>query len=74
MGLDALVNSASIQRVLNRCWRNKVTVSSDFARGNATIIAMAASMVFLSTKVGDRRYSNQWHITPQGLHWLMEQE
>jgi hypothetical protein len=49
-------------------------VKSDFARKEADIFAMAASLQLITTKVGAQRFANAWHITTKGLTWLNERE
>jgi hypothetical protein len=51
-----------------------VRLKSDFARREADIIAMAASLQLITTKVGNQRFANTWHITSKGLHWLNEKD
>jgi hypothetical protein len=55
--------------VLTRCWRDKVMVSSNLARSLSTAVGMAASIGFITTKVGPL-FTRQWHITKKGLEWL----
>lgn len=49
-------------------------VKSDVARKEADIIAMAASLQLITTKVGAQRFAKTWHITTKGLTWLNEKE
>jgi hypothetical protein len=51
-----------------------VRIKSDFARKEADIIAMAASLHLITTKVGTNRFAKTWHITTKGLAWLNEKE
>lgn len=55
-------------------WREKVSVKSDYARTNAEIVAMAASLHMLTTKTGVSTFANEWQITNTGLSWLNERE
>jgi hypothetical protein len=59
---------------LVKVWRDGVRVKGDYARYEADIIAVAASLQMVTTKVGEGRFANSWHITSKGLHWLSEQE
>jgi hypothetical protein len=59
---------------LKECWREHVRVKSDYARKEADIIAMAASLRLITTKVGAQRFAKTWHITTKGLAWLNEKE
>lgn len=61
-------------RVLRACWREKVRVKADYARSNADIVAMAASLQLITTKIGRQRFASVWHITTKGLSWLNEKE
>lgn len=49
-------------------------MKGDFARSNAEIVGMAASLQLITTKVGANTFANSWHITSKGLTWLKEQE
>jgi hypothetical protein len=49
-------------------------VSSNFARQQASYIAMAASMQLITTRVSSGVYRGAWNITPKGLSWLRETE
>jgi hypothetical protein len=44
------------------------------ARKEADVIAMAASLQLITTKVGAQRYAKTWLITSKGLTWLNEKE
>lgn len=55
-------------------WRDRVSVKSDYARTNAEIVAMAASLHMLTTKTGVSTFANEWQITNTGLAWLNERE
>lgn len=48
------------------------TVSSVFARANARLVAAAASMQLITTRVNRDVYSGDWQITGKGLRWLNE--
>ena len=58
--------------LLDRVWREKVSVKSDYARSNAEIVAMAASLHMLTTKTGVSTFASAWQITQTGLTWLQE--
>ncbi|MBW7970978.1 hypothetical protein [Bradyrhizobium sp. BR 10289] len=49
-------------------------MKSDVARREADIIAMAASMQLITTKVRRDRFTKTWLITSRGLQWLNEKE
>lgn len=63
-----------LTRVLKTVWRDVVRVKADYARKEADVIAMAASLRLITTKVGPQRFANTWHITTTGLSWLKENE
>jgi len=51
-----------------------ITVSSNFARERAPIIAMAASMGLISTKVTRDVYGRVWKLTVGGMKMINEME
>jgi hypothetical protein len=55
-------------------WRGVVTVKSDLAREQADIIAMAASLSLITTKVGPNTFAGAWQITGTGLRYINETE
>ena len=63
-----------LHRVLRGVWREQVRVKSDFARKEADVIAMAASLQLITTKVGAQRFAKTWLITSKGLTWLNEKD
>lgn len=48
------------------------TVKSGFARANAELIGMAASLQLLTTRISKNLYGNEWNVTVKGLRWLNE--
>jgi hypothetical protein len=60
--------------VLRAIWREQVRVKSDMARKEADVIAMAASLQLITTKVGPQRFAKTWLITSKGLTWLNEKD
>lgn len=61
--------------LLNRAWRTPIRVKSDYARTNAEIVGMGASLQLITTKVrGNMMFANSWLITNKGLTWLNELE
>jgi hypothetical protein len=62
-----------LTELLDRVWREKVSVKSDYVRANAEIVAMAASLHLLTTRTGPSTFASAWQITTQGLSWLNEQ-
>lgn len=60
--------------VLMRAWQTGFTVQSDFARQNAHMVAMAASMQLVTNRVTEGVYSRDWQITAKGIRLLNELE
>lgn len=63
-----------LNALLVRVWRTPISVKADYARSNAVIVGMAASLYMITTKIDTALFASQWHITPTGLSWLKEQE
>jgi hypothetical protein len=63
-----------LNALLQRAWRNPIRVKSDYARDNADVIGMAASLQLITTKVGQAKFASAWHITIKGQSWLAEQD
>lgn len=59
---------------LDHIWRNSVSVKGVFARDFADIIAMAASMQLITTRVGPGCFGGAWQITAKGLKYVNETE
>lgn len=56
--------------VVLEAFKRSFTVQSDFARANASYVAMAASIGLISTKVHNNIFSSEWRPTVKGLTWL----
>jgi hypothetical protein len=61
--------------VVRRAWlAGGFTVSSDFARANAGLVAAASSMGFITTLYGrvhdEWQHGTTWRVTPEGLALL----
>jgi hypothetical protein len=63
-----------LRELLTTIWRGTVTVKSDLARENADIVAMAASMALITTRVGPNVYAAAWQVTGKGLRYINETE
>jgi hypothetical protein len=63
-----------LAELLDLIWRSKVSVKSTYARANAEVVAMAASLQMITTKTGVSTFANEWQITNTGLSWLNERE
>lgn len=60
--------------VLRRCWSDPPATRGNFARENAESIAAAASMGWITTRIGVSEFIRNWRITPAGLShlWALE--
>lgn len=58
--------------VLEEAWTSGFTVMSDFAQANMALVAMAASMQLITTRVSSGVFSRSWQITAKGLRFLNE--
>lgn len=58
--------------MLDYAWQEGFTVQSDYARRNAEVVAMAASLQLITTRVNRDVFSRQWQITAKGHRWLNE--
>jgi hypothetical protein len=56
--------------VLASAWHSPFTVKSDFARGQAIFVAVAASEGLITTREAAGLYGNVWRITARGLERL----
>ena len=74
MGLKKPDPEARLAELLDRVWRGRLAVKSDYARTHAQIVAMAASLHMLTTKTGVSTFASEWQITNTGLTWLNERE
>lgn len=63
-----------LNALLRKVWRSPMSIKSDYARTHAVIVAMAASLRMISTKVREGVFASRWHITVTGLSWMKEQE
>lgn len=60
--------------ILFKAWQTGFTVSSDFARKEAGLVAMAASAQLITTRVAEGLYQSMWLITAKGIRLLNELE
>lgn len=70
--LSALENN--MVDVILEAKRRRFSVSSEFARANAAVVAMAASMNAITTKVHKNVFGHNWMPTALGLTLLEEVE
>lgn len=63
-----------VAHVLLRCHDAPPSVQSDFARSNASEVAMAASLGLITTKLHDphlfTQFGREWRLTSRGLRTL----
>lgn len=71
------MRSSSIDKrlfiVVLEAYKRSFSVQSDYARAEAELVAMAASLGLISTKVHNNIYSRDWRPTARGLLWLEKQ-
>ena len=63
---------AQLTAVLDEAWQKGFTVMSNFAQANAELVAVAASLQLITTRVNRDVFSREWQITAKGLRWLNE--
>lgn len=68
----AAIDQQLFQIVLE-AYKRSFSVQSDYARANAELVGMAASLGLVSTKVHNNVFSRDWRPTSKGLHWLETQ-
>lgn len=57
-----------IWEVVGQAWEHPFALSGDFARQNAVMVALAASLGFISNVTPDGAgVSRRWHVTAEGL-------
>lgn len=61
-----------VNTVLKRAWLFGFRTKSNFAREYADEVAIAASLSFITTKIGKEHFDKTWHITRKGLDYLGE--
>lgn len=59
-------------KLVDLAWRDGFTVQSNSARDNAELVAMAASLQLITTRVNSTVFSREWQVTTKGLMWLNE--
>jgi hypothetical protein len=58
--------------VLDAAWQTAFTIQSAYARANADLVAMAASLQLITTCIDKNTFGRVWHITTKGQRWLNE--
>lgn len=61
-----------LRALLKRTYHTGIAIQGNEARRNADIVAMAASMQLITTRIGTQEYSRTWRVTTKGLAWLTE--
>ena len=64
---DLTVHDLEMWVVLDRALRRPFTTKGQFARDSATIIACAADLGLISTRIDEERWGNVWFITQHGM-------
>ncbi|UGA46826.1 hypothetical protein HU230_0012585 [Bradyrhizobium quebecense] len=62
-----------MQELLALVVRAPQRVKSDYVRANAEIVAMAASLQLITTRVSKGTYAQAWRITTKGLTFFQQQ-
>ncbi len=60
--------------LLNTVVRQAQRMKSDYIRSNAEIVAMAASMQLITTRVSKGTYAQAWRITTKGLTHIEQRD
>lgn len=60
--------------ILYEAWKSGFSVQSNFFRDNAGLVAMAASMQLITTRITEGVYGSTWQITAKGIRLLNELE
>jgi chromosome segregation and condensation protein ScpB len=58
--------------LLEHAWSKGFTIMSDYAQRHMELVAMAASLQLITTRVNKDVFSREWQITAKGLRWLNE--
>lgn len=65
----------SVQEVLVEAFTTGgFTTSSDYARANSAVVAQAASLGLLTTKLPDGSFSNRWRLARKGHTQLFKDQ
>lgn len=66
-------DETGLRRVMSRAWQDTFSVMSNFAQKNMALVAMAASLQLITTRVTSNEFGRVWRITNKGLRWLNEE-
>ena len=64
----------TLRTIVDEAWKRGIAISGDFARENAALVGMAASMQLITTWATANIYGHRWQVTTKGLRWLSEHE
>jgi hypothetical protein len=73
-GAQLISVEGRLRELLDLVWREKVSIKSNYARTNAEVVAMAASLHLITTQVSIGTFAGAWNITNKGLTWLHEKD
>jgi len=59
-------------KLLDYAWQDGFEVQSRYFREHAELVAMAASLQLITTRVNRDVFSSTWQITAKGHRWLNE--
>jgi hypothetical protein len=63
-----------LRALLRDVYRHPLKIQSDRARKHADLVAMAASLQLITTRLSATEYGRAWRVTTKGLAWLNEKE
>lgn len=63
----------ALRDLLKAVYHEPLAIQGDRARKDAALVAMAASLQLITTKIGPAEFSRTWRITAKGLIWLNEE-
>lgn len=58
--------------LLDEAWQDGFAVQSNLARSQAPLVAMAASLQLITTRLTRDLFGGVWQITVKGQKWLNE--
>ena len=70
MGRHPLIDR--LTSLLQRVYHDPMKVKSDYARKEAEVVAMAASLQLITTQIDAQCFARSWRVTTKGLAWLNE--
>jgi hypothetical protein len=70
--LEAAAAVTRLRALMIIVYKHPLSIQSDYARTNADVVAMAASLQLITTQLTRTEYSRAWRLTSKGLLWLNE--